>query len=134
MLGNGGVFVGQPSYSPELQMIFEGHAAILQKGRNVGDGVAAFSVDSKCRIRFRWRKRVGVGQQPPVIVIGDVVFAPGGDAGGFVALAARTGRVLWRFPTHGSTYSPPIAAGGRIFGGDLDGVLHVFALAPLRAQ
>jgi outer membrane protein assembly factor BamB len=128
MLGEGPVFVGQPSYSPGLRMIFEGHVAIFQKKVRIGDGVAAFAVDSKCRLRFRWKKRVGVGQQPPVIVIGDVVFAPGGDSGGFVALAARTGRVLWRFPTHGSTYSPPIAAGGRIFSGDLDGVLHAFAL------
>jgi hypothetical protein len=29
-----------------------------------------------------------------------------------------------------SFLSPPIAAGRRIFSGDLDGVLHAFALAP----
>ena len=52
-----------------------------------------------------------------------------GNAGGYVALAALTGRVLWRFPTHGSTYSPPIAAGGRIFAGELGGTLHSFFLS-----
>jgi hypothetical protein len=30
----------------------------------------------------------------------------------------------------GKAWSPPIAAGARIFSGDLDGVLHAFALAP----
>jgi outer membrane protein assembly factor BamB len=130
LLGGGPGFVGQPSYSPDLKMMFEGHAAIAQNGRQIGDGVAAFTIDSKCRFHLRWKRRVGFGNEPPPLIVGDVVFAPGGDAGGFTALAARTGRVLWRFPTHGRTYSPPIAAGGRIFGGDLDGVIHAFALAP----
>jgi outer membrane protein assembly factor BamB len=111
-------------------MIFEGHAAIAQNGRQIGDGVAAFTIDSKCRFHLRWKRRVGFGNEPPPLILGEVVFAPGGDAGGYTALAARTGRVLWRFPTHGMTWSPPIAAGGRIFSGDLDGVLHSFALAP----
>jgi len=33
-------------------------------------------------------------------------------------------------PPMGPGGPPPIAAGGRIFSGDLDGVLHAFALAP----
>ena len=134
LLGGGPGFVGQPSYSPELRMIFEGHAAIARNGRQIGDGVAAFMIDSKCRFRLRWKQRVGFGNEPPPLIVGEVVFAPGGDAGGYTALAARTGRVLWRFPTQGRTFSPPIAAGGRIFSGDLDGVIHAFALAPRRAQ
>jgi outer membrane protein assembly factor BamB len=130
LLGGGPGFVGQPSYSPDLRMIFEGHAAIAQNGRQIGDGVAAYTIDSKCRFHLRWKRRVGFGNEPPPLIIGEVVFAPGGDAGGYTALAARTGRVLWRFPTDGVTFSPPISAGGRIFSGDFDGVLHAFALAP----
>ena len=65
MLGEGPVFVGQPSYSPGLRMIFEGHVAIFAERPQIGDGVAAFAVDSKCRLRLRWKRRVGVGQQPP---------------------------------------------------------------------
>jgi outer membrane protein assembly factor BamB len=120
-------FVGQPSYAPALRMIFESHASVVRNGRRIGDGIRAFSVDRRCRFHFRWLKSVGLGNEPPPLILGDVVFAPGGDRGGYTALAARTGKVLWRFPTAGSTYAPAIAAGGRIFAGDLGGTLHVFA-------
>jgi len=70
---------------------------------------------------------VGFGNEPPPLIVGDVVFAAGGDSGGFAALSARTGKTLWRFPTGASTYAPVIAAGGRIFEGDLGGTMHVFA-------
>jgi hypothetical protein len=127
-LGEGpSAFVGQPSYSPALRMLFESHVAVYKKGRKVGDGIGAFFIDTRCRFHYRWRRSVGFGNQPPPVVIGDVVFANGADAGGYVALASRTGRVLWRFPTEASTYAPAIAAGGRIFGGELDGTMHAFA-------
>jgi outer membrane protein assembly factor BamB len=110
-------------------MLFESHVSIERDGRKLGDGVAAFSIDRHCRFQRVWKRKIGFGNEPPPVVIGDVVFAAGGDAGGYVALAALTGRVLWRFPTHGSTYSPPIAAGGRIFAGELGGTLHSFFLS-----
>jgi outer membrane protein assembly factor BamB len=120
-------FVGQPSYSPALRMIFVSHVAVHKDGRTVGDGVIAYSIDNRCRFRQQWLTRVGFGNEPPPLIIGDVVFAPGGDEGGYTALAARTGRALWRFPTPASTYAPPIAAGGWIFGGELDGTIRAFA-------
>ena len=126
LLAGGPGFVGQPSYSPELRMLFDGHVAISQAGRQIGDGVGAFTVDSNCRFRSVWKRRVGFGNEPPPLIIGDVVFAPGGDAGGYTALAAQTGRTLWRFPTNASTYAPAIAAGGWIFAGELDGTMHAF--------
>jgi outer membrane protein assembly factor BamB len=129
LLGGGPGFVGQPSYSPRRRMLFESHVSIERDGRKLGDGVAAFSIDPRCRFHRVWKRKIGFGNQPPPVVIGDVVFAAGGDAGGYVALAALTGRVLWRFPTHGSTYSPPIAAGGRIFAAELGGTLHSFFLS-----
>ena len=125
-LGGGPGFVGQPSYSPARRMLFEGHASIERNGKKVGDGVAAFSVDRACRFHPVWKRNTGLGNEPPPVVIGDVVFTAGGDAGGYVALSALSGRVLWRFPTQGATYSPPIAAGGRIFAGELTGTLHSF--------
>jgi len=134
LLGGGPGFVGQPSYSPDLKMFFEGHAAIAQNGRQIGDGVAAFTIDSKCRFDLRWKRRVGFGNEPPPLIVGEVVFAPGGDAGGYTALAARTGRVLWRFPTEASTYAPAIAAGGRIFAGDLAGTARAFERAPAKRR
>jgi hypothetical protein len=126
LLGGGPGFVGQPSYSPARRMLFEGHVSVVRNGRKIGDGVAAFSVDRRCRFHLVWKRNTGLGNEPPPVVIGDVVFAAGGDAGGYVALSALKGDVLWRFPTQGSTYSPPIAAGGRIFAGELSGTLHSF--------
>ena len=126
LLGEGPGFVGQPAYSPGLRMIFESHVAVYRGERKLGDGIGAFTIDKRCRFHYVWKKSVGFGNEPPPIVIGDIVFATGGDAGGYVALAARTGRILWRFPTAAATYSPVIAAGGRIFGGELDGTMHAF--------
>jgi outer membrane protein assembly factor BamB len=60
------------------------------------------------------------------LIIGDVVFAPGGDAGGYTVLAARTGRVLLSFRTTAKTWAPAIAAGGWIVSGDMDGTVHAF--------
>ena len=120
-------FVGQPSYAPGLRMIFESHASVVRNGQRVGDGIAAFSIDRNCRFHLRWLRSVGLGNEPAPVIIGDVVFAPGGDRGGYTALAARTGKVLWRFSTPASTYAPAIAAGGWIFGGDLGGTMHAFA-------
>jgi outer membrane protein assembly factor BamB len=59
-------------------------------------------------------------------VVGDVVFAPGGDKGGFTALDARSGKTLWHLATAWGTISPAIAAGNRIYAGDLGGFLRAF--------
>jgi outer membrane protein assembly factor BamB len=122
-------FVGQPSYSRSLNLLFESHATVTRKKKKVGDGIAAYSIDSRCRFHRRWLTSIGVGEEPPPLVLGDVVFGAGGDRGGFVALAARTGKFLWRLKTPRATISPPIAAGGRIFAGDFGGTLRAFAPA-----
>jgi outer membrane protein assembly factor BamB len=129
-LGDGvTAFVGQPSYSPSLRTIYESHVLITRRGKKVGDGIAAFSARLHCRFHLRWRTSIGVGNQPPPLVVGDVVFGSGGDNGGYAALDARNGRVLWRFRTAAATISPVIAAGGRIFAADYGGALHAFAVA-----
>ncbi len=125
-LGGGPGYVGQPSYSPSLGMIFVSHVVVSRGTRFVGDGVGAFGFDARCRIQKRWKTSVGLGNEPPPLIIGDVVFAPGGDAGGYTVLAARTGRVLWRFKTQANTWAPAIAAGGSIFAGDVDGTVYAF--------
>jgi outer membrane protein assembly factor BamB len=127
-LGDGlTAFVGQPSYAPPLRMIFESHAFVTRGGKKIGDGIRAFSVNAHCGITRRWLTVVGEGQEPPPLVVGDVVFAPGGDKGGYTALNARTGKPLWRFATAWGTISPAIAAGSRIFAGDLGGTMRAFA-------
>ena len=132
-LGFGGLgdgleaFVGQPSYAPALRMIYESHVFINRDGKKIGDGIQAFSIDQSCRLHRRWLTSVGQGEIPPPLVLGDVVFASGGDAGGYTILNARTGRPLWRFATAYGTIAPVIAAGTRIFAGDAGGRLRAFA-------
>lgn len=85
--------------------------------KKVGDGIVAFAIDSHCGFHRRWTTSIGLDEEPPPLVLGDVVFDAGGDRG-FVALAVSTGKFLWRLKTPRATISPPIAAGGRIFAGD----------------
>jgi outer membrane protein assembly factor BamB len=129
-LGDGvAPFVGQPAYSPWLHMFFDAHAVVRDGSTKLGDGVAAFSVGSGCTIRPRWLTKVGVGNEPPPIVVGNVVVAAGGDAGGYTALDARTGDRLWELSTDGvPTFSPPIAVDDTIFAGDLGGRVRAFGL------
>ena len=108
-------------------MIFDSHASHYRNGRRIGDGIRAFSIDARCRLHFRWLRSVALGNEPPPLVLDDVLFASGGAAGGYTALAARTGKVLWRFPTRASAYAPVIAAGGRIFAADFGGTMRAFA-------
>jgi outer membrane protein assembly factor BamB len=77
---------------------------------------------------------VGVGSEPPPLVVGDVVLAAGGDGGGYTALAARTGRVLWRFKTAAATLAPVIAASGRVFAADYGGVARAFVTAAAKRK
>jgi outer membrane protein assembly factor BamB len=128
-LGDGlEAFVGQPSYAPALRMIYEAHVFVTREGKKVGDGIQAISIDRTCRLHRRWLTSVGHGEIPPPLVLGDVVFAAGGEAGGYTALDARTGKVLWRFAKTSGTIAPVIAAGTRIFAGDGAGKLRAFGL------
>jgi outer membrane protein assembly factor BamB len=130
-VGGGYAFVGQPSYSPALRMIYVAGENLPWVTPRVGDGVAAFSVDRRCRFHLQWRTKVGSGPAPPPIVLGDVVIAAGGFGGGYAAIAARTGKALWRFPTSAAALAPVIAVKGRIYAGDFAGTLRVFAPKPV---
>jgi outer membrane protein assembly factor BamB len=122
-------FVGQPSYSPQLNMLFDAEAVVRQGGKKVGDGIAALFIDSGCRFGVRWMTSVGSGSQPPPVVVGDVVVAAGGDPGGYAALNARTGAVVWRYSTDGApTMAPVIAVADGIFAADAQGVVRRFVL------
>jgi hypothetical protein len=121
-------FVGQPAYSPWLGVLFDSHAEVGGQTKE-GDGIAAFEVGKGCKIRAGWLTNIGLGNQPPPIVVGDTVIAAGGDTGGYVALAGSTGELVWSFSTgSAATWSPPIAVGDEIFAGDMSGNARAFGL------
>jgi hypothetical protein len=120
-------FIAAPSWSRRRELLFVASARVVDDGVNVGDGVQAFTVEN-CRLRPAWATVTGVGTQPPPLILGDVVIAVGGFRGGFSALNALTGAVLWRFATDVGTLAPPIAVADRIILGDSAGVLRAFGL------
>ena len=132
-IGGDVAFVGQPSYSPALRMLFISGENKPWIPPVVGYGVTALSIDATCKAyATRWRVHVGSGQGPPPLILGDVVFAGGGIGGGYAAIDARTGKALWRFQTTAETLAPVIASKGRIYAGDFGGTLRVFAPRPAR--
>jgi outer membrane protein assembly factor BamB len=116
-------FVGQPSWSSRLQMLFDAEARVPKTGDKVGDGIAALKTTyTGCRFVEVWRRPIGAGNQAPPLVVGDVVFAGGGTEG-LYALDGRTGAVLWSTPTDGeTTYSPLIEAHRTLFAPVGDGI------------
>jgi outer membrane protein assembly factor BamB len=111
-IGDGqSAFVGQPSWSSRLQMLFDGEA-----GSDSGNGVAAIKFSYQgCRFGELWRTAIGEGNQAPPLVVNDVVFSGGGSEGLF-ALDARTGKVIWSAGTDGAkTLAPLIEARGTIY-------------------
>jgi outer membrane protein assembly factor BamB len=116
-------FVGQPSWSAPLQMLFDGEAATPS-----GNGVAAVKFGYiGCAAGEVWRTAIGDGNQAPPLVVNDVVFSGGGTEGVY-ALDARSGKVLWSAPTDGAlTIAPLIEARGVLFA-PAGGSLRAYAL------
>jgi outer membrane protein assembly factor BamB len=118
-------FVGEPSWSASKRMLYDAGTNILHDGITDGEGVTAYSVNADCEFQFEWQKATGKGTQPPPLLLGDVLFAAGGS-GGWSALDAHTGAVLWHVDTPSPTLAPASAANGRIFAGTFGGALSAF--------
>ena len=82
------------------------------------------------RGKVEWKKKIGaLGAASPAYSHG-VLFAvtlqraPGVDQGEVLALRARDGKLLWRFPLPGRSETSPMAAGRNIFVGSESGDLY----------
>lgn len=123
-------FVGEPSWSPRTGMLYDAGATFERAGRPLGAGILALRITPACGLRAVWSAVAGEGSQPPPLVAGDVVFAAGGS-GGYEALNAREGSVLWRFSTGDApTWGPLVEARDTVFAGDLAGRVYAFRARP----
>ena len=104
-------FVGQPSWSARLQMLFDAQASTAN-----GNGVAGIKFSYVgCVFGELWRTALGDGNQAPPLVVNDVVFGGGGTEDVY-ALDGRTGKILWRAATDvAPTIAPLIEARGILF-------------------
>jgi outer membrane protein assembly factor BamB len=95
----------------------------------------AFSRDFGLPVRLRWRHSAPGGiNGSPVIVAGKVFFgsgpvsgtgsASGSSAGSIKAIALATGSLIWTYHTNSPVESSPLFAAGRIYAGDVDGMMH----------
>jgi len=131
-LGDGmAAFVGSPGWSPVKQMVYVAQSVIREDGRRLGNGVTAWHVDPGCGFRPIWQRALGDGNQPTPLVVGNVLFATGGRPGGFFALKAADGSLLWSYPTEGRTVAVMMSVVGKVFGADTAGIVYAFE-PPLR--
>lgn len=131
-LGDGiAAFVGSPGWSEPLQMLFAAQSVIRDGDSKVGNGITAWHADPGCGFRPIWSRSLGDGNQATPLVVGNTVFATGGRPGGFYALRAGTGDVLWSYPTGGRTVAAMMSVGGSVFGADTTGVLYAFTPGPV---
>jgi outer membrane protein assembly factor BamB len=132
-LGDGlAPFIGEPAWSVAKQMIYSAQSVLSRAGRRLGNGVRAFHVDPGCGFRPIWWKALGDGNQAKPLVVGNVLFATGGDPGGFFALAAGNGLRLWSYPTSGGTVAAMITVAGTVLGADTEGTVYAFRPSPAR--
>jgi outer membrane protein assembly factor BamB len=76
--------------------------------------------------RIRWQKTIGPSETSPLL-LGNRLYV--GDWNGDVwALDARTGRVIWRFHTHGPVKGSVASSGRRLYVGSYDGHLYCLTL------
>jgi outer membrane protein assembly factor BamB len=127
-------FLAQPSWSPRTKLLYVAGAALTVPNVDHPKGVVALRVRSGCRFARAWTALTGFGNQPPPIVVGDVVLADGGDGGDVFALDARTGRRLWRASTRSVPVGAPLVyAAGTLVAGDAKGTVYAFRVGPKRS-
>jgi outer membrane protein assembly factor BamB len=128
-------FVGEPSWSSSSGVLVDSGATFLYGGKRLGAGLLGLTLERGCTFKRTWSAVLGDGPEPPPLVVDDVVVASGGTTGNWEAFTLGTGRLLWRFDTHGTaTWGPPIAVDGMVVAGDVDGVVRAFRPRPAGAR
>jgi outer membrane protein assembly factor BamB len=126
-------FIAQPSWSPRTKLLYVAGAALTAPNADQPKGVVALRVRTGCRFVRAWKAITGFGNQPPPIVVGDVLLTDGGDGGDVFALDARTGRRLWRASTRRVPVGAPLVyAAGTLVAGDAKGNVYGFRVGPKR--
>ncbi|HZR91577.1 MAG TPA: PQQ-binding-like beta-propeller repeat protein [Gaiellaceae bacterium] len=126
-------FVGEPSWSPELDMLYVADARGYDaQGAIVHfDAVDAFAVGPGCSFPDTptWTTPdIGAGPKAPPLVSGDVLFVVGAEVPALYALDAATGALLWSTSFPGSVFAPPAFAGDEVVAGDTSGDLAAFGI------
>ena len=108
-----------PAWSPVENMFYIAGARMPfdRTQPRSGEGIVAVKVSTGCKFSVAWTASTGDGPESPPIVVGNVVFASGGNHD-VVALDAATGKELWRDHTSGSTLGSPSEAAGTLFATD----------------
>lgn len=127
-------FIGEPSYSPTLNMLFIANARVYgPDGQPTHfDAAVSFAIGPGCTIAQTptWIADAGEGTKPPPLIVNDVVFIAGGDFGALIALDANTGATLLTATLDGLAYSPPAFAGNKVLIGTAAGTLFAFGEPP----
>jgi outer membrane protein assembly factor BamB len=126
-------FIGEPSYSPELNTLFVSDARGYADDGTVThfSAVESFAVGPGCALPDAptWTTgEIGAGAKPPPLVVGDLVFVAGGAQPGLFALDAGSGEVLWSASLVGSEDAPPAFGDGQVFAADLSGAITAFGV------
>jgi outer membrane protein assembly factor BamB len=126
-------FIGQPSYSADLNMLFVSDARDYGEDGTTRsfDAIVAFAVGPGCSLPDRptWTlPDVGRGPKAPPLVVDDALFVPGGLYPDVFALDARSGGILWRSTMPGPVLCPPAFANGTVLFADVTGTLSAFGL------
>lgn len=128
-------FVGQPSYSPELNMLVVADARTYDdEGAIVHfDAVTGFAIGPGCSLPDSptWvAPDVGRGPKAPALIVGDLAFVVGGLVPGIFALDATTGAIAWSEQLGGQVLAPPSFGGDQVYVGDTGGGLSAIGVGP----
>ena len=128
-------FVGEPSYSPELNMLVVADARTYDDEGTIVhfDAVTGFAIGAGCSLPGQptWiAPDVGRGPKAPALFVGDLAFVVGGLVPGIYALDATTGAIAWSQQLGGPVLAPPSFGGDQVYAGDTAGGLSAIGVGP----